>query len=320
VNRFDVVHIHALFSFSSVAAALAATWKGVPYVLRPLGTLNAYGIQQRRPLLKRLSFRFVESWVLSEAAVVHFTSQAEWDEAKSLGVEFSGVVIPLGLEDNSLAMADATTQSHRTSEMVLFLSRLDPKKNIEGLLRAFALLRSRYPNAILQIAGNGSPEYVASLKQVERECEIEDRVQWVGHVAGEQKLRLLREASVFVLPSFSENFGIAVAEALFAGLPCVVGEGVAISKVVQEASAGMCIAPDAESISKALGVLLGNEEMRVRMGVNARHLAQKEFSAEMMAKRLCTLYEQLILNRRGRSLEPEQASRDLNSVHRPRVS
>lgn len=94
VNCFDVVHIHALFSFSSVASALIARLRGVPYVVRPLGTLANYGISQRRPLLKRLSLAFIEGPILRHAAALHFTSESERDEARALGVPIRCVVIP----------------------------------------------------------------------------------------------------------------------------------------------------------------------------------------------------------------------------------
>ena len=80
-----MVHIHYLFSFSSFCAALVARLKGVPYIVRPLGTLARYGITQRRPLLKQLSLRFIEKPILTHAAAVHFTSLQEQDEAEALG-------------------------------------------------------------------------------------------------------------------------------------------------------------------------------------------------------------------------------------------
>ena len=86
VRRFDVVHIHALFSFSSTAAAMVARHLGVPYVLRPLGTLSTYGVTRRRPWLKRVSLACLEGPALRGAAAVHFTSASEEREARLLGV------------------------------------------------------------------------------------------------------------------------------------------------------------------------------------------------------------------------------------------
>jgi len=98
VGRFDVVHIHALFSFSSIVAAWAARRAGVPYIVRPLGTLTHYGRTQRRPWLKRQSIKWIEGPVLRDAAAVHFTSLDEQREAEACCVLMRSVVIPLGIE------------------------------------------------------------------------------------------------------------------------------------------------------------------------------------------------------------------------------
>ena len=98
MRNFDVVHIHSLFSFTCVAAALIASWRRVPYVVRPLGTLSEYGVTQRRPWLKRLSLAILEARILRHAAAVHFTSEAEREEAMKLNLPLQGVVIPLAVE------------------------------------------------------------------------------------------------------------------------------------------------------------------------------------------------------------------------------
>ncbi len=153
VRDYDLVHIHALFSFTSVMAAWAARWKGVPYVVRPLGTLNQYGVTQRRPWLKRLSLKLIEGPILRHAAAVHFTAEAEKMEAESLGIPMRGVVIPLGIEPAPRGEASvllARFPALKNCRLLLFLSRLDPKKNVEGLLKALRLMQrsvSGYPSA-----------------------------------------------------------------------------------------------------------------------------------------------------------------------------
>jgi hypothetical protein len=97
VRRYDAVHIHALFSHTSIAAARAAKQAGVPYIIRPLGVLNQYGITQRRAFLKQFSLRWVEGPILRQAAAVHFALDAEREEAWRLGIAFKTAVIPLGI-------------------------------------------------------------------------------------------------------------------------------------------------------------------------------------------------------------------------------
>ena len=289
VGRFDVVHIHALFSFLSVVAGAIAFARGVPYVIRPLGTLARYGVTQRRPWLKRLSIALVEGPLLRRAGFVHCTSQAELEEARLQGIAFRGGVIPLGVE-NASAKAEEPTAAAEREQKILFLSRIDPKKNVEGLLRAFALLAERRPNAVLLVAGSGPAEYLARLKSLAQELAIAGRVQWLGYVEGEAKAALLASAELFVLPSFSENFGIAVVEAMLAGIPCVLSRGVGIADESQAAGCSVVVAPEPAAIAAALVDLLGDGDRRQHMGRLAKAWAERAYSTETMATRLLDLY------------------------------
>lgn len=293
VRQFDVVHIHALFSFTSIVAAWAARRAGVPYIIRPLGTLTNYGRTQRRPWLKRLSLKWIEGPLLRDAAAVHFTSLDEQREAAECGVPMRGVVIPLGIEA-SAATDDALVRSRfvalQDARYLLYLSRLDPKKNVEGLLHACAQCLTQLPNTKLLIAGNGKPDYVASLVALASALGLDKQVIWAGHIDGELKASALAGAALFVLPSFSENFGIAAAEALMAGLPCVLGQGVAISHDVVEATAGLAVQTDPASIAAGLLQVLADPAVRATMAVNAAALARRKYSAQAMGENLLRLY------------------------------
>ncbi|MES1265450.1 MAG: glycosyltransferase, partial [Variovorax sp.] len=148
-REYDLLHLHALFSFTTTMAARCARRRGVPYVVRPLGTLEAWSLAQRRPWSKTLSLRLIEAPLLRSAAAVHFTSDSEARQAQALGIPVRGVVIPLGVDVPEVPPRRQPSAEFR----VLFLSRLDPKKNIEGLLEAVALLHERHPQLRLAVAG-----------------------------------------------------------------------------------------------------------------------------------------------------------------------
>ena len=296
VRHYDLVHIHALFSFTSTVAARAAYRAGVPYVVRPLGTLNAYGMSQRRPWLKRLSMACIEGPNLRRAAAVHFTSDAEAAEARPLGIAVREAVIPLGVE------ADAIPRAPRCPGHVpcaLFLSRLDAKKNLEGLLDAMPLLANQAGALNLLIAGAGAPAYVSALKARAAALGISGRVTWAGQVEGQAKADAFAAADLFVLPSFSENFGIAAAEALAAGLPCVLGEGVAIAQDVVRAQAGVAVGTDARSIADGLRRIMAREPGLASLSANARGLAQERFSVQAMGAGLKQLYTRILNGSHG---------------------
>ncbi|OBS53882.1 glycosyltransferase [Methylosinus trichosporium] len=301
IRSHDVVHIHALFSFSSTLAAWIARLYGVPYVVRPLGVLNAWGVGERRARLKRLSIALVERSNLRAAAAVHFTSEQEKEEAERLGLAFRSVVIPLGVEAPEQS-GDATRQllpAALAGRMaILFLSRVSPKKNLETLIDAFALSPVLRKSAALVVAGEGEADYVERLRARARVAGVGEAVCWLGHVDGAQKALALRSADVFVLPSFSENFGIAAVEAMQAGLPCVLTPGVAVAASAEGAGAAIIVEPEATALRVALERLIGDGEARRRMSVRAREFSHEAWSTETMAARLVDLYETVA---RGRS-------------------
>jgi glycosyltransferase involved in cell wall biosynthesis len=294
-GTFDVVHIHALFSFSSLAAGLIAWLRGVPYVVRPLGTLTFYGMT-RRASVKRLSLSLLEGPMLRRAAAVHFTSNQEQAEAEALRIAMRGVIIPLGVEVEPPGAARRFEEEYPIAKgkiAILFLSRLDPKKNPEALLDAIASSADLTAATLLLIAGAGHPAYVDRLKAHACSVGLGERVIWLGHVEGQLKADLLARADIFVLPSLSENFGIAAVEAMLAGLPCVLGEGVAVAKPAAAEGAAFSVTPVPEAIAGAIRSLAADEGLRRQMGDKATEHAARRYSTEAMARALTSLYSRL---------------------------
>src|SRR5262249_52736039 len=153
------------------------------YIVRPLGTLSPWGMDNRRRWLKRWSYRLIESRILKGSAVIQYTCEQEREEARSLGVPDRGVVVPNPVE---LPLAPARPARKRAARL-LFLSRLDPKKGLDLLLPAFARVRSRYPETVLTIAGNGESSFVEGLKRRSRDLGLEPSVVWAGFLQGEAK-------------------------------------------------------------------------------------------------------------------------------------
>ena len=335
IRDYDLVHIHALFSYSSYAAARLATKNGVPYIVRPLGVLNRWGMQNRRRLLKRLSFRFIEQRIVHDAAAIHYTSQQERLEAEETGVRNQSVVIPLAVDLSGFRELPGPEpfyerfQHARGSETILFLSRLDPKKGLDLLLRAFAKCDGRRmtgdgrpvtgdgrPSSVvgrpsssvarrpsssvtgplLVIAGDGDDQFVAGLRRLAGELGIADGILWAGFLGGDDKLSAMAAASLFVLPSYSENFGIALAEAMAAGLPCVMSDQVGIAVDAKEYDAGLVVPCEVGPLASAMQRLLDDPGLRGRLGASARRLVNDRFSVEAMGDSLVKLYD-LVLSR-----------------------
>ncbi len=306
-SRYDIIHIHALFSFTSTAATIIARLKKVPYIIRPLGTLNHYGRQQRRPWLKMLSIKFLEGPAIRHAAAMHFTSVAEQQEVESLGIPMQSCVLPLALNPIEIKHSQALTNKFPilvNQPYILFMSRLDPKKNIEGLLQAFIKVQATMPNKMkCVIAGDGSPMYVASLKKYSEENAIAEHIVWTGHLQADEKNAALADAMMFVLPSYSENFGIAAAEALSAGLPCVLSHGVALAAEAEAAGAAIMVSIEASNIAVAILKLIQDTPLRNQMGARAKAFADSQYSMLAMGQGLQKLYDGVIHKNSGRAMQ-----------------
>jgi glycosyltransferase involved in cell wall biosynthesis len=291
-GAYDVVHVHALFSYATIPGCRAALHAPVPYVLRPLGTLSEWSLGHRR-WKKRPYYALLERSHLELASAIHVTSEAEAEDVERLGHGDRARVIPLGVD---VGERPPRRQSARTGGplRLLFLSRLHAKKNVPLLLRAMALAAARSPRPVeLTIAGDGEPTYGAELRSLAERLGVSGRVRFVGHVDGDAKRRLLEVADCFVLPSAHENFGLAVAEAMAAALPVIVTPGVALSREVERAGAGLVT--DARDDALASAIVWAAEQRLVlpEMGDRAWQLARQSLSWDATCTRLARLYDEL---------------------------
>jgi len=165
-------------------------------------------------------------------------------------------------------------------------------------LPAFVAVKRRQPQAMLIVAGNGEKEFTDNLQRQSVKLGLANDILWPGFLAGTEKLSVFSVATVFVLPSYSENFGIALVEALAAGLPCVTTTGVAVSKEIAANNAGIVVPPNEIGLAAALDKLLADEVLCERLGGNARRLAQAQFSLVALREALLKLYCEIISTRK----------------------
>jgi glycosyltransferase involved in cell wall biosynthesis len=298
VSDYRIVHIHALFSHSSYAASHWAHRRGVPYIVRPLGVLNRWGMENRRPWLKDLSFRMIESRILANAALVHYTSEQERAEAELLGVKSNSVIIPNPVPSAAEVAAPGSFRAAHpelaSREIILFLSRFDRKKGLELLLPAYARVRQRFPSAVLVLAGSGDTQLVRELKTQAGTLGIAADIVWPGFLQNEAKLAAFADASIFVLPSWSENFGVAVIEAMAAGCPVVVTDQVAVHTDIAAANAGYVVPCEVEALAGAIVRMLEDQPARARMGSNGKCLTQTHYSPEAVTAKLTAAYRAIL--------------------------
>jgi len=295
--RYDLVHAHALFSWAPTAAAYWAHRAKVPYIVRPLGTLGRWGMRHRRRVLKRLSFRVLERRILARAARVHYTSEQERLEAAELGVTGGASVVPLGTDLSAFEHLPprgwlAGRAPHLAGRpVVLFMSRIDPKKGLDLMLGALSSLGRGDAKVVLVVAGAGAPGCETALRREAARRGVAGDIVWTGFLEGREKLAALADADLFVLPSYSENFGLAVVEAMACGVPVVISDHVGIHREVAAAGAGYVVPCDATALADAIARLVKAPESRARLGARGRRVVQERFSMDAMTEGLIEMYE-----------------------------
>jgi glycosyltransferase involved in cell wall biosynthesis len=297
VGEFDVVHIHGVFSHACLSAARACQRAQVPYLIRPLGNLDPWSLQQK-PARKKLFLKFGGNRMLRGAAAVQYTSATEKKLSESALNLNHGVVIPLGVELRcNVETANSNASSRAVgngSPYVLVLSRLQPTKGIDVLIDAFvSLLKDEtFRNWRLVIAGDGPPQYVAELqRRIAKKAS--GPVVLAGWLDAEAKAEALRHASLLALPSYHENFGLCVVEAMACGVPVLVSPHVNLAQEIEASGAGWISDVNAEGLRETLAKALGDADGRRRRGEAGRNLA-RNFDWQEIADSLVRLYESVI--------------------------
>ena len=294
VRDFDLVHVHAVLSHAPIAAAAACRRAGVPYVVRPLGTIASWSLG-RKAWRKRVLLALAARRMLHGAAAIHCTSAEEReDAARTFGLT-QGVVIPLGLDPALAQVPAGTREARRADPYVLALSRLHPKKNLELLIDAF--LDARAADAAsrwrLVIAGSGDEAYTTRLRQVVAARHAQADVTFAGWVERDAKRVLLQGASLFALPSQHENFGVAVLESLACGVPAVISLEVQLAPALLDAGAGWVVDSTREALTGALTEAMQTEARREEKGQRATAMAAR-FAWPAIARQMVALYDGLV--------------------------
>lgn len=286
VPEFDVVHLHSVFLWPTTIAARTARRCGVPYVLAPRGMLVGDLIRRKSALVKSAWIHLFERQNLEAAASVHVTSDIEADEIVRLGLPVRRFdVITNGIDKPDPGSSDVG--SDIAAPVVLSLGRINWKKGLDRLIAAFV----HVPAAQLVIAGNDEEDYTLELKALAARLGIERRVSFVGAVHGPEKWAWLRRADLFALASHSENFGIAVLEAMASGRAVLVTPEVGLAKAIAGAGAGMVSNGSPEDFGAAMAGLMADPRARKMMGEAGRRLAETSYSWDGIASRTEAVYE-----------------------------
>lgn len=302
INNYDVLDNHYLFSYAPSCAAAIARWHNIPYTIRTQGQLTSWALTQSK-LKKQIYSMLVERHNLNHAAAIHCTTEAEAQDVCKYGIKAPIIKLSLGVEKVTVN-PQAKSQLHSLynvkpqNPIILFLSQLRHNKCPDMLIKAVSLINTNCLDFHLFIAGSGEPDYVNYLKQLVKSLNLTNRITFTGFVQNEQKNLLLQGADLFVLPSISENFSIATAEAMAAGIPVIVTPGVQLASEIIAANAGYIVEQNVNVLHKAISHLFTYPKLRQQLGENGSTWASSRYCPNQIANNLAHAYS-AIINKTG---------------------
>jgi len=298
LREADFVHLHSIFLAPTSAAARVAESLGLPWCVSPRGALVPELIRRQSMLAKRVWMLINERRTLERAAFIHATSTLEAEDAGRIGYRLppirvisNGVEVPIA----NVSACNAANCANGAHPYLLFLGRINWKKGLDRLIPAMA----HVPGFRLVVAGNDEEELSPRLKRLAQQSGVLERIDFVGAVASEEKLKLLRGSTLLVLPSYSENFGNVLLESLAAGRPVAMTAEVGLAPVIQAAGAGEIISGVPLEMGKQLSALIADRRNLDAMAQRGYQLVQSQYTWASVASAMEQAYREAI--RAGRN-------------------
>jgi glycosyltransferase involved in cell wall biosynthesis len=297
-RQFDLAHIHALFSPVTTLAATIARGHNLPYIIRPCGMLDPADLQKKKQL-KQIYGTLLERPNLAGAAAIHFTSKEEARISERFGLGIidkmpvpQDLIIPLGVT------AGLFTKRLRESQVpiILFMSRIEPKKGLDLLIPALESILALGIEFQFILAGSNpqDSDYETQIKVQIQNSSLAKYTTMTGFVSGNLKNELLTNADLFVLPSYYENFGIAVAEAMAAGVPVAISDRIHIAEDIRQAEAGWVGPLEVGAIASSIKSALLDPQERQRRGLNGKEYAKKYYNWDAIAQQTIEAYQHIL--------------------------
>lgn len=302
ISGSNIVHIHGMWEEIQHRAAVICRAMGVPYIMMPHGMLDPWSLSKSK-WKKKLYLALRLRRDLNDAVAIHFTAGIERDLVAPLGLRSPAII-----ESNTVDLTEFQHLPPRGGfrrrhpqladdrQLVLFLSRVHPKKGLDLLVPAFA--RGAPTEAILVIAGPDSHDgYVSEVAEMARRAGVADRVLFTGMLRGIERIEAMVDADLFALPSYQENFGVVVIEALAARCPVLISDQVNIHPEISAGGVGAVVPTKIEPLAAALRQWLTDEALRAAAASRAPAFVLERYNARQIALRWADHYAAIVSRR-----------------------
>jgi len=289
-EKFNVIHGQCIWEPIFHYMRVIADKFNIPFLLSPRGTLEPWCLQHHK-WKKKLAMWLYQRKDLDRCKCIYATADLEARHIRDLGFERPLCVIPNGIKTE-----DYPCRSSRAivKKQVLFLSRIHQKKGIEILINAWNMIYASHKDWNLVIAGNGDQSYIESLKKKIINLKLDMCVEIKDPVFGSAKIDLYQSSSLFVLPSYSENFGMVIAEAMSCGVPVITTNNTPW-EILNETSTGWCIPLSVEEFIKNMSIAMNMPAQNLYdMGQRGSALVYDNFDYHSCAKKNKALYEWIL--------------------------
>ena len=282
----DIVHGHGLWRLPNIYCALAARRAGKPFILTPRGMLGPDALRFSR-FSKKAFWLLAQGSAARAAQCIHATSEQEYEEIRAFGLRQPVAVIPNGVD---LPPLQAERSISGARPYVLSLGRIHPKKGLDRLISAWAMLEAEFPDWELKIVGADEDGHARQLQALVTKLGLFN-VAISGPVFGEAKQTMLREAEIFALPTLNENFAMTVAESLAAQTPVISSKG-APWQDLERYGCGWWIDHGADSFASGLRTAMSlPTQERLSMGERGAAWMERDFSWGAVARDMSAVYQ-----------------------------
>ncbi len=300
ISKFDVVYINGLWNYPAVVSCYYSRHYNKPYIVAPRGMLYRYTMG-KKAWKKWPYYQLISKRDMQCASAIHYTTRDEAEQCHArLNFDNTALVVPNGTDSETFenlpegGILKSRYPVLEGKKIILFMSRISWKKGLDILAQAFGILAKGRDDAHLLIVGPDEGGYEKKVKGWLEDEGVQDKATFTGMLKGEEKLSAIAGSDIFVLPSYSENFGMVVVEAMSCGLPVVISDQVGICDDVESANAGVVVETDATQLAGALKRLLDAPGLCDEMGGRGRSLVARKYGWDQIADSMIKSFSEII--------------------------